>query len=69
MLVANMINPIIMNKIFFRNYQDITVENTIKLLYRAKKLYEARQKMTHVLKKIVEIELTIEKASPLWRIL
>lgn len=69
MLVANMICPLIMNKIFFRNYQAITVENTIKLLYRAKKLYEARQRVVNILKKIVEIDLSMEKASPMWRIL
>ena len=69
MLVQNMIHPIIMNKIFYRNYKEINVENSIKLLYRAKKLYEARLYMINVLKRIVEIEVTMEESGPIWRIL
>ena len=50
-----MVNPQLLNNIFFKRYLDVTVENTIKLLYRAKKLYDARDRATKILKGLVEL--------------
>jgi hypothetical protein len=38
-LVANMVNPEVVNHLFFAYYQAVTQANVIKLLIRARKLY------------------------------
>lgn len=38
-LVANMVNPEVVNFLFFTYYQAVTQANVIKLLIRARKLY------------------------------
>jgi hypothetical protein len=68
-LVANMVNPGILNKIFFKNYRQVSLENTIKLFYRAKRLYEAREEVSTILKAIVEIDVAIAPSSAVWRIM
>lgn len=68
-LVANLVCPLIMNKIFFKNYRDLNAENTIKLLYRARILYEAREQVTAILKAVVQIEATMTPKGAVWRIL
>lgn len=64
-----MVNPMIMNQIFFKNYREINAENNLKLLFRAKKLYEARERVCCVLKGIVELEVCMKKKSEMWCIL
>ena len=44
-LGANLVNPLFMQKVFFNNYRVTTLENCVKLLYRARKLYDARDKV------------------------
>lgn len=68
-LVANMVNPMIMNQIFFKRYREISGQNNLMLLYRAKKLYEARELVTIVLKSIVEVEVTMNPKCRLWCIM
>jgi hypothetical protein len=68
-LVSNMVNPIVLNKIFFKNYKVTNVENTIKLFYRATILYEAREVVSVILKCIVEIEVAMLESGVMWRIL
>ena len=41
-LVANMINPDMMNHIFFQHYKQVTADNVQKLLRRVDQLYSAR---------------------------
>lgn len=41
-LVANMINPDMMNHIFFQHYKQVTESNVQKLLRRVNQLYQAR---------------------------
>jgi hypothetical protein len=64
-----MVNPIVLNKIFFKNYKVISVESTIKLFYRAMRLYEARDYVSVILKCIVEIEIAMLEKGAIWRIL
>ena len=59
-IAANMVHQKFIATIFFLNYQQPTRENIIKLLYRAKIFYEARDKATILLKSIVEIETLIQ---------
>jgi hypothetical protein len=68
-LVSNMVNPRVLNKIFFKNYRQVDLENTIKLFYRAKRLYEARDEVSTILKAIVEIEIAMCERGAIWRIL
>ena len=41
-LVANMVNPDIMNHLFFALYKQVTFANVMKLLLRVDQLYFAR---------------------------
>ena len=43
-LVANMVNPDIMNHLFFALYKQVTFANVMKLLLRVDQLYFARYK-------------------------
>ena len=43
------------NNLFFKRYMDIDATNTIKLLVRAQKFYEARDKAIKILKSLVEL--------------
>lgn len=68
-LGANLVNPLFMQKVFFKNYRETSLENLVKLLYRARKLYDAREKVKTILKAIVEIEIAIQPSSVFWRIM
>jgi len=68
-LAANMVHQKFIATIFFLNYQQPTRDNIIKLLYRAKILYEARDKATILLKSIVEIDTLIQPKGTIWRML
>lgn len=56
-LVANMVNPDLMNHIFFSYYKRVTPENVIKLLHRCANLYEARVAAVTILKSVAEIDV------------
>lgn len=49
-LVANMVNPDMMNHIFFSHYVKVTAESIIKILIRVKNLYFAREQALVILK-------------------
>lgn len=68
-LAANMVNLQTINKIFFRNYLGVDLESTIKLLYRGRKLYDARERACTILKSVLEIEVSIQQGGTIWRIL
>lgn len=56
-LVANMVNPDMMNHIFFSHYIKVTGENIIKLLMRVKNLYFAREQALVILKSMSELDI------------
>ena len=58
-LGANLVNPLFMQKVFYKNYQVTSLENLVKLLYRARKLYDARENVKTILRSILEIEYAI----------
>ena len=64
-----MVNPEVVNYLFFAYYQAVTQANVIKLLIRARKLYQARQIATSVLNYATEIELLLEPRSILYNLL
>ena len=68
-LVANMVNPEVVNYLFFAYYQAITQGSVIKLLIRARKLYQARQIAVSILSFATEIELLLEPRSILYNLL
>lgn len=67
--MSNMVSPIVLNKIFFKNYRAINVENTIKLMYRALRLYEAREFVSTILKVIVEVDAAMMESCAIYRIM
>ena len=67
--MSNMVSPIVLNKIFFKNYRVVNIVSTIKLFLRTIKLYEAREFASTILKCIVEIDITMKEGGPVWRIL
>lgn len=68
-VVANMIIPLVMNKSFYRKHADLTKDNLMKLLFRAQKLYDAKESVFNVLRSIFELESTIRPTSNVWRVL
>ena len=56
-LVANMINPDMMNHIFFQHYKEVTQENTQKLLRRVDQLYFARTQAFQLMLKTTELDV------------
>lgn len=65
----NMVRPDITDRILFSHYTDVTKKNVIKLLIRARLLYEARQEAVNILKLVMEVDALIEPKANLWRIL
>lgn len=53
----------------FNKYIEVNRKNVIKLLMRAKFLYEARKEGIIIFKNIVELEEVMMPKSALWRIL
>lgn len=68
-LVSNMTNPALMTKIYFRKPKDLSVENAIKMVFRAKKLHEVRERASVILRAIVEFEVYTAASGTVWRIL
>ena len=66
-LVENMVPPEILNKVFFQYYREITLKNVIKLLLRAKKLYEARSDVTKIFRLVIEVEQATKPNSLVYR--
>jgi hypothetical protein len=64
-----MVNPEVVNHLFFAYYQAVTQANVIKLLIRARKLYQARQMAISILNFAAEIELLHEPRSILYNLL
>jgi len=56
-LVANMVNPDMMNHIFFQYYKQVTAENVSKLLRRVDQLYFARMYVFELLLKTTELDI------------
>lgn len=69
LLVANMVNPAVVNKIFFQHYQEVNKENTIRLLYRGRRLYDARDRVTKILKALVELNYKMEATGAICRLM
>ena len=55
-LTDNLVKPEILNHIFFEFYKDITPDNVVRLLMRAKQMYLARQAASKILKRVCLIE-------------
>lgn len=68
-LVANMVSPETVNNTFFTHYRVFSKENLLKLLLRAKQLYETRLEVIKILKLCIEVEQITEPRSMYWRIL
>jgi hypothetical protein len=64
-----MVNPEVVNHLFFSHYQVVKQTNVIKLLLRAKHLYQARQQAAQILRFAAEIELLLEPRSILYNLL
>ena len=63
MLAINMIMPDVTNKIYFDFHEDITVENVLKILIRARKLFDIRTEVTRIFQLLVEIEQVLRPGS------
>ena len=57
------------NNVLFNKYIEVNRKNVIKLLMRAKFLYDARKEGIIIFKNIVELEEVMMPKSALWRIL
>ena len=68
-LTANMVKPEVANSMYYEKFREVTTENVLKLLIRAKKLYESRNDATKILKQVIEIDRTMRVGSLVWRIL
>jgi len=52
-----MVNPDMMNHIFFQHYKSVTAENVQKLLRRVDQLYFARVQAFSLLQKTTEVDV------------
>ena len=64
-----MVNPDVVNNTFFAYYRQFSKPNLMKLLLRAKQLYEARSEATKILKLVTEIEYKTQPKQIISRIL
>ena len=64
-----MVRPDINSKILFNHYKEVSKKNVIKLLIRVKKLYEARNEVMNILKKVMEAEWIMSPTGLVWRVL
>lgn len=56
-LVANMVNPDMMNHIFFQHYRQVNEQNVQKLLKRVDQLYCARANAFDLLQRTTELDV------------
>jgi hypothetical protein len=64
-----MVNSETVNNTFFSHYREFSKENLVKLLLRAKQLYESRMEAMKILKLCLEVEKITEPRSTYWRVL
>ena len=58
-----------MSRNFFRNHSEPNKDNVLKLLFRARKLYDAKDNVINVLKAVYEIDSAMRPGSNVWRVL
>jgi hypothetical protein len=64
-----MVNSETVNNTFFSHYREFSKENLVKLLLRARQLYESRMEAIKILKLCLEVEQITEPRSTYWRVL
>ena len=64
-----MVRPDVSSHILFTHYKEVSKKNVIKLLIRAKKLYEARNESINILKLVMEAEAIMQPKELVWRVL
>jgi hypothetical protein len=64
-----MIKSDLSNYVLFKRYAEANRTNVIKLLLRAKLLFEAQKSVLTIFKHIVELEEIMRPKGALWRIL
>ena len=64
-----MVKADVSNLVLFRKYKEVNGKNTIKLLLRVQRLYEAWREVTRIFKTIIELEEVMKPKSAIWRIL
>ena len=64
-----MVNSETVNNTFFTHYREFSEENLVKLLIRAKQLYETRMEAMKILKLCLEVEQLTEPRSTYWCVL
>ena len=69
LLCDNMIDPDTASYILEANYTKIDRQTVIKLLLRAKLVYEARNFVSKIFKYIIELEAILRPKSSLWSIM
>lgn len=68
-LTANMVRPDLCSNIMYQHYTECNNKNTIKLLIRCRKLYDARVEVITILKNIIEAEELIKPKSAVYRVM
>lgn len=64
-----MVVPFVMSRNFFRNHSEPNKDNVLKLLFRARKLYDAKDNVINVLKAVYEVDSAMRPGSNVWRVL
>ena len=68
-LSENLIRMDVSNYVLFSNYPTADRKSTVKLVIRAKLLYEARRDCQKIFKNIIELEALMRPKAALWLIL